>query len=444
MNGAISGKKSITGTLDQAASMAGTLNQKQSVSGAVRPKGDDGFSPVVSVSDIEGGHKVTINDIDGEKSFDVKDGISAYHEWEGTVLKVTSASGTTSADLKGEKGNDGYTPVKGVDYFDGADGKDGYTPVKGVDYFDGADGKDGKDGQAGAEGSPGKDGVSVTHEWEGTVLKVTSASGTTEADLKGDKGDTGLTGPAPVKGVDYFDGANGKDGNDGYTPVKGVDYFTTEEIANVAAQAASLVTPASIGAAPDGFGLGTTGAYKPLSVFEDLNTLVYDGWYAVNFANTVTVDGLNFQLAVVEVRAYTTDYVYQKITPLGYSCVLHRSSYAGIWSGVEWENPPLAIGQGYCTTERYAGKPVYTMLLDFGTAADQKAIGIDLNIDAYQIIRYAGVLNGTPLPYHYTDTSQDAWMRVYAGSTVYNAALHIPAADAGLGGTYLQIWYCGR
>lgn len=42
----------------------------------------------------------------------------------------------------GPKGNDGYTPVKGVDYFDGQKGNDGYTPVKGVDYFDGADGKD--------------------------------------------------------------------------------------------------------------------------------------------------------------------------------------------------------------------------------------------------------------------------------------------------------------
>lgn len=52
---------------------------------------------------------------------------------------------------QGEPGKDGYTPIKGVDYFDGKDGKngtngkDGYTPVKGKDYFDGAPGKDGKD-----------------------------------------------------------------------------------------------------------------------------------------------------------------------------------------------------------------------------------------------------------------------------------------------------------
>lgn len=31
-------------------------------------------------------------------------GVSATHSWEGTVLTITSASGTSSADLKGEKG----------------------------------------------------------------------------------------------------------------------------------------------------------------------------------------------------------------------------------------------------------------------------------------------------------------------------------------------------
>lgn len=91
---------------------------------------------------------------------------------------------------KGDKGEDGYTPVKGVDYFDGKDGRTvelrtnsthiqyryegdatwtniistdslkgerGYTPIKGVDYFDGKDGKDGKDAIA----KDGKDGAEV-------------------------------------------------------------------------------------------------------------------------------------------------------------------------------------------------------------------------------------------------------------------------------------------
>lgn len=54
------------------------------------------------------------------------------------------------AGPQGPKGQDGYTPVKGVDYFDGQPGKDGYTPIKGVDYFD---------GEPGVPGEPGADYV---------------------------------------------------------------------------------------------------------------------------------------------------------------------------------------------------------------------------------------------------------------------------------------------
>ena len=52
-------------------------------------------------------------------------------------------------------GEDGYTPIKGVDYFDGEPGKDGESII-------GSPGKDGKDGENGKsiEGPPGKDGTS--------------------------------------------------------------------------------------------------------------------------------------------------------------------------------------------------------------------------------------------------------------------------------------------
>lgn len=36
-------------------------------------------------------------------------------------------------------GADGYTPQKGVDYFDGKPGEPGYTPVRGTDYWTEAD-----------------------------------------------------------------------------------------------------------------------------------------------------------------------------------------------------------------------------------------------------------------------------------------------------------------
>lgn len=62
----------------------------------------DGFSPIVTIDTITDGHRVNIRDKNGTKSFDVMDG---------------------------EAGQDGKTPVKGVDYFDGEDGQDGADGV---------------------------------------------------------------------------------------------------------------------------------------------------------------------------------------------------------------------------------------------------------------------------------------------------------------------------
>lgn len=69
------------------------------------------------------------------------------------------------------------------------------------------------DGQQGIQGEPGVPGVSVTHEWTGTILSVTSASGTSFANLKGDKGDPG----------------------EGYT-------LTEEDVADISTQAAQNIS----------------------------------------------------------------------------------------------------------------------------------------------------------------------------------------------------------
>ena len=62
--------------------------------------GTDGVSPTVAVTDIEGGHRVTVTDVAGAKSFDVMDG---------------------AAGPQGSAGADGVTPVKGTDYWTEAD-----------------------------------------------------------------------------------------------------------------------------------------------------------------------------------------------------------------------------------------------------------------------------------------------------------------------------------
>lgn len=117
------------------------------------------------------------------------------------------------AALKGERGQDGYTPQKNVDYFDGARGEkgdpftyddfteaqlaalkgergqDGYTPQKGIDYFDRAKGD------------------AFTYE-DFTAEQL--------AALKGAKGDTGTAGP------------KGADGKSAYETAKEGGYSGTE------------------------------------------------------------------------------------------------------------------------------------------------------------------------------------------------------------------------
>lgn len=63
--------------------------------------GKDGYSPTISVTDISGGHRVTITDADGSKSFDVLDGK------DGT-------GGETTAGVTSFNGRDGaVTPQEG-------------------------------------------------------------------------------------------------------------------------------------------------------------------------------------------------------------------------------------------------------------------------------------------------------------------------------------------
>ena len=90
--------------------------------------------------------------------------------------------------------------------------------------FKGEKGEKGDDGKNGTNGVDGKDGISATHKWNGTILTVTSASGSSSANLKGDKGEAGANGK---------DGTNGKDGADGHTPVRGKDYWTDADKAEI-------------------------------------------------------------------------------------------------------------------------------------------------------------------------------------------------------------------
>lgn len=119
----------------------------------------------------------------------------------------------------------------------GADGKSAYeiavengfvgtetewlASLKGEPGKDGAPGRDGADGAPGRDGTDGRDGVSATHEWNGTTLTITSASGTSSANLKGEPGRDGADGAPGAPGEP------GKDGKDGVTPQLSIGTVTT-------------------------------------------------------------------------------------------------------------------------------------------------------------------------------------------------------------------------
>lgn len=133
--------------------------------------GEDGFSPSVAVEAVENGTKITITDKTGDKTFTVKNGEKGAQGVQGergeqgiqgvqgeqgvqgiqgetgatgekgadgfsptvkvakkgtvTTVTMTDAGGTTTAEIldgaKGDKGDAGYTPVKGTDYWTSTD-----------------------------------------------------------------------------------------------------------------------------------------------------------------------------------------------------------------------------------------------------------------------------------------------------------------------------------
>ena len=133
------------------------------------------------------------------------------------------------AGQDGAQGPQGIQGPQGPQGNAGADGAQGPQGPQGIQGPRGETGAVGATGPQGPQGVAGVNGVSCTHKWSGTTLTITSASGTSSADLKGDRGEQGATGPAGKDGID------GKNGVDGHTPVKGTDYFTDADKAEMVA-----------------------------------------------------------------------------------------------------------------------------------------------------------------------------------------------------------------
>lgn len=162
------------------------------------------------------------------ESLEGEDGVSATHSWNGTVLTVSSASGTSSADLKGETGSpgaDGFSPTVNVSKV----GKTTTITITDKNGIKTATIKDGEDGTGGGgeggSGADGEDGIGIASIVQTTksteddginIMTITLTDGSTHTfevqngskGGQGDKGDDGTSVTVSSVSTSNTDGGN--------------------------------------------------------------------------------------------------------------------------------------------------------------------------------------------------------------------------------------------
>lgn len=164
------------------------------ISESVREDADNGVFDGIGIEDIKqkvvssednGKNVVEITLTDGnKKTFVVENGSKGSKGDKGNPFIYEDFTEEQLAELKGEKGDNAEitkvtasvnntvgTPSVNVEM--------GGTPTKRTFNFDFKN----------LKGNKGDNGIPATHRWDGTTLTVTSASGTSSANLKGDKGE---------------------------------------------------------------------------------------------------------------------------------------------------------------------------------------------------------------------------------------------------------------
>ena len=228
-----------TGT-DVAPNFAFAFSNLKGQAGQNGQNGNDGYSPVVTITDITGGHRVSITDSTGTETFDVMDGQNGQNGQDGyspevTItnitgghrVSITDSTGTETFDVmdgqNGQNGSDGYSPVVTITNITGGH----RVNITDEDHpsgqnFDVMDGQDGQNGQNGQDGQAATIQVgTVSTGAAGSSASVTN-SGTSSAavfDFVIPRGDTGATGPAGPAGSTGPAGPTGPAGQNGVTPV---------------------------------------------------------------------------------------------------------------------------------------------------------------------------------------------------------------------------------
>lgn len=165
---------------------ANGVNGINGVNGVNGVNGNDGFSPVVTVTAIEGGNQINITDANGTQSFNVMDGRNGRNGTNGTngnspIIEMIPRNDNSGYNMIVHEAN-GWESL----YFiaNGANGANGFSPVVEVtpitnghqvnitdangtqsfNVMDGNRGPRGYQGEQGMQGDPGEPGNSPTIE----------------------------------------------------------------------------------------------------------------------------------------------------------------------------------------------------------------------------------------------------------------------------------------
>ena len=159
-------------------------------------QGVDGFSPVITVTEIPGGHRVTITDETSTKNFNVMDGLAIDH------IEVAYAESSSGTSAPSDPSDWQSTPPEVA--------TGNYLWTRNTTYL-----KDGTNSVAYLVGLQGAEGISPT-------VTVTPVSGGHQVTITDKDGDHTFE---VDDGVDGADGRDGADGADGFSPI-----ITTEKV----------------------------------------------------------------------------------------------------------------------------------------------------------------------------------------------------------------------
>ena len=194
------------------------------------------------------------------------------------------------------------------------------------------------------------------------------------------------------------------------------------------------VTPAQIGAAPAGYGLGEeTAAYV-----SDVHTINKIGFYRFDSATANKPE--DFHHGVISANI-ANGVIYLTAT---YAELQARSYYGDAgWGEWEYINALMTAGVEYRTIERWLGRVVYTKIVNVGAfPAEGSCVHFGLfDTPIARILRVNGAFGnrGVPVPYVDTEAAIHISGTVYEGSPY--VVLYVEKGDFTDDTCIAQVWY---